>query len=346
MENRNNGPKPLFGSMPPIASPSETKRTNATGPKELFKDLAISENIVDPELVKDPLCFGISNKDIGRIKRIINDVKLTDVKYTIGYADGISEVFVKLVNDMVEQITSGKLGQINTNVSNMIDTMGKINESLDQFNHAQDLAKSWISRTFSEVPSVPKVISDLKFNITKVDLTIKEMVADVDLLLNYVDSLDSMFVSNKESFNLLHLHVIAGKIVVNNYTTKTIPYQTAHIKANDPFALQDLGFLKASVDRFDRKVLELEKLEHSVLLNASRIRNMQTNNILLAERIKYAAQYLVPAWKAHCADIISFIEGLGIQDMCKLVSHPKFVSKQQAITQLIDEQTKLAKSFS
>jgi len=368
MDN-NKVPKPLFGASTPSAKvgqivKDDIKAANAllnqlygvsqhsrntpavnTGPKELFRELAVSENVIDPILASNPLCAGMSKKDIARIKQMINQADVSDVKYTINYADAISSNFVQLVDQIMQQSTSGKLNDVKFKITDMLASMNKMTATLNLFSQAEQSASSWISRTFNDMPSVNEVVKDFSTNLKKVDTTVVELLSDIDSLLTYDQSLESMLASNKDNFDVLNLHVVAGKLIINEYTEKLIPAKQANIKHDDPFAQQDLGFLKSSVDRFSRKVLELEKLQRDVLANATRIRNMQTSNILLAQNIKYAAQYLVPSWKTLCADLITFLQNLGSDTMYQLIKSPLYVAKQQSIQQLVQKQTELEQSF-
>lgn len=341
------GPKPLFPLQPKnsaVMTNAEFKAMHVADQKQqdmlkreiqtkhvipgklLFPNQAVSASSVDPFYKSHPLCKELSNKDIGRVKGLVQTAAVQDAEYVLHYGDEQRERFTKLIDEILTEQTSGKTAEVNRKINTLLSIMDESDRLVNVLKNPplrNSILTRWITGD-TKAPTIEDVTTSIQSCMQQVDTIVKELQRSVSGLVSLINSFDTVFKNNHDNFALLQLHVVAGRIIAEKYETETIPAAELNHNPADIFASQDVSYLKDCVDRFGRKVDELETLAHTVKLNAPAIRTLQMASKDKADRIQRIAQTLVPTWKQECTVLLTVLHYTSALNVREIHDDPRF----------------------
>lgn len=130
-------------------------------------------------------------------------------------------------------------------------------------------------------------------------ITEKLNEAMVDLLRN-ISVLEILFDRNRDVFQQITLHIIAGKQKLEQIKQNELPALQAQA-ATDPMNAQRLRDLLEGIQRFERRLHDLMLSRTIAMQSAPQIRLMQSNSQSLAEKIQSSILSTIPVWKSQIA---------------------------------------------
>lgn len=350
-------PQPPFKPGPKDFAPSKLNAAPAvakqkiahqppTAGRVLFADKAVGTDVDDPFYRDHPLCKKLSQKDIGRVRNIVMAAKIEDTSYVLNYADELRVRFGTLIDSIIKEQTSGKTAAINDKIQDLVIVLDGAKQLTDIVNRPPTKDSGlmrWIKQG-AHVPSVDEVTRRFQKFLDQVNQLVVELDSSVSELISLIDSFDTVFKNNQDNFTMLNMHVIAGRIIVEKHMLVTIPQMERQLDPSDIFQGQNVSYFKDCVQRFVRKVDELEKLAHSVTLNAPAIRMLQMSSKDKADRIQRIAQFVVPSWKQQCTVLISALQHADAIDLADIAEDASFQRKKAVIAD-IDQSYTVFKSL-
>lgn len=333
---------------PPASSVPAASPKSEPAVKTLFANKAVTnDSTVDPFYASHPLCVNLSNKDIGRVRNIVEQANVEDTSYVLNYADTLRNRFAGLVDDILAQSTSGRMVTVSTEIDTLFKLLKSSDASLQLILNPPPPKRGWaFLGGAAKTPTVHDLITDFQSKTQQVDGVVNGLSDSVDELVKYCDSLNDLFQDNKDNFVLLNLHIIAGKILVDKLTNEEYVDRKKQLDRNpDPFKAQELGYFKDCIGRFERKVNELEIVSTAVLQNSPQIRMMQNNAKDTAERIKRVAQYVIPTWKSRCLALVNVLQGTKVTELVDLATNDVFQKNKAVLQEITKSQQEVEKTF-
>lgn len=114
-----------------------------------------------------------------------------------------------------------------------------------------------------------------------------------------------MFESVKEEYRLLGLYSAAGKLKLVGLKQQVEKLRQEKLTQNRAHEISDLEQLIANLDK---RVGDLQALQHSSLQSLPMIRMIQTNNRMLSEKLHTIRELTIPSWKRNFLLIIALYE--------------------------------------
>ena len=173
-------------------------------------------------------------------------------------------------------------------------------------------------------------IESMKAKYGKAEANVSTMVEVLEghqvQLMKDTAMLDKMYEINKNYFKELNMYIIAGKKKIEQVETVDLP---ALIEKAQKSGLQEdaqeVSDTKAMLDRFEKKIHDLELTKAISLQMAPQIRLIQNNDTVMAEKIQSTLVNTIPLWKSQ------MVLALGM-------SHSVEAAKaQQAVTDITNE---------
>ena len=119
-------------------------------------------------------------------------------------------------------------------------------------------------------------------------------------LLKDAAMLDQMYELNVNYFKELTMYIAAGKQKIDEVKNVEIPALLAKAQAsNQQEDMNKVNDLTTLLDRFEKKVHDLELTRMVALQMAPQIRMIQNNDILMSEKIQSMIVNTVPLWKSQ-----------------------------------------------
>ena len=144
----------------------------------------------------------------------------------------------------------------------------------------------------------------LKARYSKAEANVNNMVQVLEghqiQLMKDTAMLDKMYEINKNYFKELNMYILAGKQKINQVKTKELPAMMEKAQASGLAEdAQEVNDLKAMVDRFEKKIHDLELTKTISLQMAPQIRMIQNNDVVMAEKIQSTLVNTIPLWKSQ-----------------------------------------------
>lgn len=119
-------------------------------------------------------------------------------------------------------------------------------------------------------------------------------------LMKDIAMLDKMYDVNKDYFKELSMYILAGKKKLEEARATELPRLIAKSQASglqeDTQAANDYAQM---IDRFEKKIHDLELTRIVALQMAPQIRLVQNNDTLMAEKIQSSLVNTIPLWKSQ-----------------------------------------------
>lgn len=147
-------------------------------------------------------------------------------------------------------------------------------------------------------------IESMKAKYGKAEANVNTMVEVLEghqiQLMKDTAMLDKMYEINKNYFKELNMYILAGKDKIEQAKTKEIPALMEKARMSGlPEDAQDVNDMKAMVERFEKKIHDLELTKAISLQMAPQIRLIQSNDTVMAEKIQSTLVNTIPLWKSQ-----------------------------------------------
>jgi uncharacterized protein YaaN involved in tellurite resistance len=169
---------------------------------------------------------------------------------------------------------------------------------------------------FNEVEKFKQQFNSISTQIEQVSQELKNAQ---QALISRNQTLDELYKLNLQQFVELNVLIAAGKEKIQEMTTRIIPAMEQEVSQapQDQLKAQELFDLKQGLQRFEKRIHDLELTRMSVLQTAPQIRMVQANNQALAEKIQSTIYLTVPLWKEQFVMATALMEQ---QQVAKLES--------------------------
>ncbi len=147
-------------------------------------------------------------------------------------------------------------------------------------------------------------LANLKTKYDKADANIDKIVKAMEehqiVLLKDVAMLDKMYDLNLNYFKELSMYILAGKQKLEQAKAVELPELVAKAERSGlPEDTQAAKDFAAQIDRFEKKIYDLELTRTVSLQMAPQIRLIQSNDTTMSEKIQSTLVNTIPLWKSQ-----------------------------------------------
>lgn len=142
----------------------------------------------------------------------------------------------------------------------------------------------------------------MRANYDKAENNINSIVKSLEnqqvTLMKDISTLDQMYDLNKNYYKEVSMYILAGKKKLADIKNKELPAlrEKARLSGLQEDA-QNLNDLNNQIDRFEKKLHDLDLSRMISIQTAPQIRMVQNNNILMVEKIQSTIVNTIPLWK-------------------------------------------------
>ena len=147
-------------------------------------------------------------------------------------------------------------------------------------------------------------IASLKAQYDKAEDNVDKITAELEkhevTLMKDIAMMDKMYEKNQQYYKELTMYILAGKLKCKNLREKELPELQAKAresgKAEDAQAANDFANM---IGRFEKKLYDLELTRTISVQMAPQIRMIQSNDSVMAEKIRSSIVNTIPLWKSQ-----------------------------------------------
>lgn len=246
--------------------------------------------------------------EISEVKKEMENLRLTDAEKKM-VADFSSKIDLKNTN-LVLQYGSGAQKKIADFSESALDNvrskdLGEVGELLTGVvAELKCFDEEEQKGFFGLFKKAGNSIEAMKAKYGKAEANVNTMVEVLEghqvQLMKDTAMLDKMYEINKNYFKELNMYILAGKDKIEQVKTVELPALMEKAQSSGLAEdAQEVNDMKAMLDRFEKKIHDLELTKAISLQMAPQIRLIQNNDTIMAEKIQSTLVNTIPLWKSQ-----------------------------------------------
>lgn len=248
----------------------------------------------------------------------VNKIDLTNTTHILQYGSDAQQKLADFSETALEAVRTKDLGDVG-------DTLVGLVTDLKDFSVLEE--KKGFLGFFKKVLDP---IEQMKAKYAKAETNVEKVVEVLEghqvTLTRDIAVLDELFKANTTNFKQLSMYIVAGKKKLEEAYSKTLPELKAKAEATgEPTDAQAANDYAQLLNRFEKKLYDLDLTRTVSLQMAPQIRLVQNNNSLMIEKIQTTLINTIPLWKSQ------MVLALG------LANSQQAVKAQQAVSETTNE---------
>ncbi len=247
--------------------------------------------------------FGLSDDDRQAVQALADKIDERNPQSITEFGHDVGDHTANYTDELLDQVKNADLEELGEQLSLLVMSAKHIN--LNPF-----------ADRSSKIPLIGKYLDRAKmtkerllqqFDSTKdqIDKLLQEVAFSRSGLMERIGALESMFLSVKEEYRLLGLHTAAGKLKLDTLRQQITGLRREKLTQERALAIGDLEQVIAYLDK---RVADLQMLQHSALQSLPMIRMIQANNRMLSEKLHTIIELTIPSWKRNFLLVIALYE--------------------------------------
>ena len=234
-----------------------------------------------------------------RIASIADSINLADPSLTVTYGTEAMQGISRFADDLLSRVQAKDSGELGESLTNLMLKVKDVNAA-----HAEVMGSPGFLQS---LPLVGSLFSSAKRTVAKFNTLSEQIEIIVDKLdeamiglLRDIETLEMLYEHNARFHAELTAYIEAGKRKLEEARTVELPRLKAQADAyGDLMEAQQVRDLSEQINRFERRLHDLQLSRTITVQTAPQIRIIQSNNRTLAEKIQTSILATIPIWKSQ-----------------------------------------------
>lgn len=219
-------------------------------------------------------------------------IDLTNTQQVMQYGSGSQKKIADFSESALGNVRTKDMGEIGKMLTDVV-------AELRSFDDEED--KGFLGNLFKK-PAAK--LSDMKAKYDKAEVNVNKICKVMEghqvTLLKDIAMLDKMYELNMQYYKELSMYIIAGKQKLEHAKNVELPALVAKAEQSGlPEDTQAARDFSAQIERFEKKIYDLELTKTISLQMAPQIRLIQTNDTAMSEKIQSTLVNTIPLWKSQ-----------------------------------------------
>src|SRR6201991_1306274 len=244
-------------------------------------------------------------EEMAQIQTIKQQINLEDSQAIITYGVGAQRDISTFSDSVLSEIRSKDSGYVGEIMTDLVTNIKKVDVN------GLEIKSGFLSRLpifsifFNKVKKFVAGYQKLSVQIEKItdqlDNARMQLLRDITLL-------DNMFVKNQEYRKNLERYIAAGQLKIQELQTNTLPELKAKAEqTKDSLDAQQYNDFTQFLNRFEKKVYDLNLSRMISIQTNPQIRLIQNGNQVLVEKIQSSILNTIPLWKNQMVIAITLL---------------------------------------
>lgn len=235
--------------------------------------------------------------DHAQIQHIVEEININDPAFSLGFGAKTMNSISQFSDSLMQEVRAKDAGIIGTQLTELLQKIKGVDISAFEQKPGFLASLPLLGSLFNRIERTLLEYQTLSQQVESITAKLND--AMVDLLRN-ISVLETLFERNREVFQQITLHIIAGKQKLEQIKQNELPALQAQA-ASDPMNAQRVRDLLEGIQRFERRLHDLMVSRTIAMQSAPQIRLMQSNSQSLAEKIQSSILSTIPVWKSQIA---------------------------------------------
>jgi len=272
----------VLGSTPTLTFEPFGEETKGPDSKKQENMAEIKKELEEPVL---------TDEEKKMVQEFSEKIDLKNSNQVLQYGAGAQKKIADFSQSALDNVRTKDLGEVG-------DLLAGVVGELKEFDAEEEKGFLGIFR------KAGNKVDSLKARYSKAEANVNNMVRVLEghqiQLMKDTAMLDKMYDINKNYFKELNMYILAGKKKIGRVRNEELPalMEKAQTSGQAEDA-QEVNDMKAMVDRFEKKIHDLELTKTISLQMAPQIRMIQNNDVVMAEKIQSTLVNTIPLWKSQ-----------------------------------------------
>ena len=234
----------------------------------------------------------LSPEEREQVNRFMSQIDITDSQLVLQYGAAAQKNVADFSEGALKSVRTKDMGEIGSMLTGVVS-------ELKGFSVEEEKSGFFglFKKAGNQITSLKAKYDKAEVNVNKIS---KAMEGHQQILLKDVAMLDKMYDENLDYFKQLSLYIIAGKKKLEEAKTTELPALLAKAEESglqeDSQAARDYASM---IERFEKKIYDLELTRNISMQMAPQIRLIQSNDTVMAEKIQSTLVNTIPLWKSQ-----------------------------------------------
>ncbi len=234
----------------------------------------------------------LSPEDIAQVEKYMSQIDIKNSQLVLQYGAAAQKNVADFSEGALASVKTKDMGEIGSMLTGVVTELKgfSVEEEKGGF-------LGLFKRGGNQLASLKAKYDKAEVNVNKI---CKAMEGHQQVLLKDVAMLDKMYDENLDYFKQLSLYIIAGKKKLDEAKKVELPRLLA--KAEESGLQEDSQEARdyaSMVERFEKKIYDLELTRNISMQMAPQIRLIQSNDTIMAEKIQSTLVNTIPLWKSQ-----------------------------------------------
>lgn len=234
----------------------------------------------------------LSKEEQEQIDSFAEQIDLKNSNLILQYGSAAQKNIANFSEKTLESVKTKDLGEVGNLLSGVVNELK--NFEIDENENA---FSKFFKKSSNKVSSFQTKYAEVETNI---DSITKALDSHQIQLLKDIAVLDQMYDLNESYYKELTMYLMAGKKKLELARVKELPMLIADAeKSNLPSDAQKINDYQSAINRFDKKLHDLDLTRTVSLQMAPQIRMVQSSNTVMVEKIQSTIVNTIPLWKSQ-----------------------------------------------
>ncbi len=229
-------------------------------------------------------------------KKMVEDfaskIDLTKSNLVLQYGAGAQKKIADFSESALNNVKTKDLGEIGNMLSDVVMELKSFDEDTEEKG-----ILGFFKKSANKLNIMKAKYDKAEVNINKI---CKVLEAHQIQMLKDISMLDKMYELNKTYFKELSMYILAGKKKIAQVQEEELPKLVEKSNLSGlPEDAQAVNDLVAVINRFEKKIHDLELTRMISIQMAPQIRLVQGNDTLMTEKIQSTLVNTIPLWKSQ-----------------------------------------------
>ena len=253
-------------------------------------ELTLNTQVEQPKPIETP---SLTPEERTMIDGFVKQIDITNTNLVMQYGAGAQKKIADFSDDAIANVKGKDLGEVGAMLGSMVT-------ELKNFEIDEEEEKGFFGFFKKQKNKLEIMKTKYATAETNINAICQVLEGHQIQLLKDVAVLDKMYEINTAYFKELSMYILAGKEKINLVKTVELPAAVAKSQASGlPEDAQAANDMANMLNRFEKKIHDLELTRTISMQMAPQIRLVQNNDTLMAEKIQSSLVNTIPLWKSQ-----------------------------------------------
>lgn len=264
------------------ATPAASDDAEASKSEELANELAKAEKVNPADT--------LTEKEMAQVRAFVDKIDINNTQAIMNYGVGTQKKIADFSEKALENVKTKDMGEVGDMISSLVTQL----KTFDDEEESKGLL-GFFKKKGNNLQTLKNKYNRVETNVSAIKDELENRQVQ---LMKDSAMLDQMYDLNMNYFRELTMYIVAGQQKLDEVRHNDLVALEQKARetglAEDAQAAKDLS---SQIERFEKKLYDLELTRNIAMQTAPQIRMVQASDNLMAEKIQSTIVNTIPLWK-------------------------------------------------